>query len=178
MLSALTWSSRLPERPVAPRRGRTTDRPPASGEVRLAAAREPSDGRDAERRRHDTWIGRDVLVLDTAPENLERARAFARAGHASLPAVLRVDIGAAEIWIGAPLGRALADEARPLSPGQLAQLSEGIAALHAVGGAHGAVDGEHLYWHDGEVTLAFPRNAASAEDAERDKDALQRLSAV
>jgi serine/threonine-protein kinase len=178
MLSALSWSLRIPDRPLPAPRARTTDRPPSSDGSRLCAARDPGDGRDAAHRRHDSWIGRDVLVLDTAPQNLERARGFARAGHAALPTVLRVDVAAAEIWIAPALGRALADEARPVSPGQLARLEEALTALHTAGGAHGCLDHDHLYWHDGEITLAFPRAPARPDDAERDREALRRLADV
>jgi serine/threonine-protein kinase len=77
--------------------------------------------------------------------------------------------------VAAPLGKALADEPRGLSAGQLARLGEALEALHAAGGAHGCVDVEHLYWHDGEVVLAFPRGEAGEGAAEGDREALARL---
>jgi serine/threonine-protein kinase len=91
--------------------------------------------------------------------------------------VLRVDVEAQEIWIAPPRGRALADQARGLSPGQVARLREALEALHAAEGAHGQVDAEHLYWHDGEITLAYPRAlVAVAEALESDRAALARLA--
>jgi len=91
--------------------------------------------------------------------------------------VLRVDEPAGALWIAPPRGRALADEARGLSPGQIARLREAVGALHAASGAHGRIDAEHLYWHDGEVTLAFPRTRAPLEEAaELDRRALDRLA--
>jgi len=175
-LSALTWSSRVPERRHgAPARGRASDRPPPSGHARLGPAREPLDGRDTETRRHDAWLGRDILVVPLDPASIDRARAFARSGHPALAAVLRVDRAADEIWIDPPRGHALRDEPRALTPGQKSRLEDAIRSLHASGGAHGAIDADHLYWHDGEVVLAYPRQPAREGDAERDLAALANL---
>ena len=97
-----------------------------------------------------------MLVFGGDASLLARARAFARAGHPALPTVLRVDRETGAIWVGIPLGRALADDPRGLSPGQVARLRAAVEALHAAGGAHGRIDPDHLYWLDGEVTVAFP----------------------
>jgi serine/threonine-protein kinase len=126
-------------------------------------------------RRHDAWIGRDVLVLPLNEETLTRARAFARAGHAALPAILRVDKAGEQIWIAAPAGRSLSDEPRALSPGQLARLREALDALHAAEGAHGCIDAAHLYIHDGDLTLAYPRSRPEGDLAELDRAALSQL---
>ena len=177
LLLGVRWPTRIWER--AHRADRAprlrTDRPPALEGARLTAALGVGDGRDAAARQHDTWLDRDVVVLPGDEAALARARAFARAGHPALPAVLRVDRESGVIWIGAPLGRALADEPRGLSPGQVARLREALAALHAAGGAHGRVDPEHLYWLDGEVTLAFPRGDLVEDAHARDVEALARL---
>jgi serine/threonine-protein kinase len=175
LLSGLRW----PER-IWPRQRRLSERPrslrpEAGAAARLTAASGMGDGRDAAARLHDAWLDRDMLVLPGDDATLQRARAFARAGHAALPTVLRVDRDDGAIWVAAPLGKALADEPRALSPGQVGRLSEAIEALHAAGGAHGRVDLEHLYWHDGEVVLAFPRGEVPADAAERDRQALSRL---
>jgi serine/threonine-protein kinase len=120
-----------------------------------------------------------VLVVPGGEAALALARGFARAGHPSLPTVLRVDRETGEIWVGAPLGLALADEPRGLSAEEIARLREAIEVLHAAGGAHGQIDAEHLYWLDGEVTLAFPRGEMQAEGLDgaraRDLEALARL---
>ncbi|WP_437778564.1 protein kinase domain-containing protein [Sorangium sp. So ce1097] len=184
-LTALSWPERArPQRSRASARPRSSEAPPATA-ARLAATLEVGDGRDTEGRWRDAWLDRDVLVLQLDEAALARARAFARAGHAALPCVLRVDLAAEEIWVALPLGRALADEGRALTRGQRARLAEAIAALHAAGGAHGCIDGQHLYLHDGEVTLAYPREApgdveeAVARDLaalrELDRDALDEL---
>jgi serine/threonine-protein kinase len=171
----MRWPERVWQRPARAARP-VTDRPPPAEATRLAHAVSAGDGRDADLRQHDTWLERDVLVLPGDSDTLARARAFARAGHPALPTVLRVDREARAVWVQAPLGRALADEPRGLSPGQVARLRDALTALRAAGGAHGLVDAAHLYILDGEVTLAYPRSAPAADAAERDREALVRLT--
>jgi eukaryotic-like serine/threonine-protein kinase len=177
LLLGARWPERVWER-ARPKEDRPrTDRPSAPEGARLAAALGAGDGRDAAVRQHDGWLDRDVLVLAGDEATLASARAFARAGHPALPTVLRVDLGeGGAVWVGAPLGRALADDPRGLSPGTLARLGEAIDALHAAGGAHGRIDAEHLYWLDGEVTLAFPRGEPLPGAEARDREALARLA--
>jgi serine/threonine-protein kinase len=178
-LQSIAWPDRIPDRPLAAE-------PPsaqASAESerdRLGPPHDPGDGRDAALRRHDAWMGRDVLVIPLTEVSLTQARAFARAGHAALPTVLHVDQTAEQIWIAAPAGRSLADDPRALSPGQRARLHEAIAALHATGGAHGSIDAAHLYILDGDLTLAYPRGGPSSDAgsaADLDRAALARLDA-
>jgi serine/threonine-protein kinase len=173
-LGAIPWPSRPPAWTSAPARA-PSDRPPKSLRSRLAPPESTADGRDAARRRHDTWVHRDVIVLPLDERSLALARAFARAGHAALPTVLRADAAEQQIWVAAPLGRSLLDEPRPLSPGQLARLREAVAALHAADGAHGHIDREHLYWLDGEVALAYPRVDPPPNALELDREALAKL---
>ena len=179
LLLGVRWPERIWERARSGSADRATrprtERPPAPEGARLTAALGAGDGRDAAARQHDAWLDRDVLVLSGDDATLARARAFAQAGHPALPTVLRVDRETSSVWIAAPLGRALADEPRGLSLGQVARLREAIEALHAAGGAHGRVDPEHLYWLDGDVTLAYPRGAAPADAPARDLEALARL---
>ncbi len=169
-----------PER-VWTREGRAGARPqsaraPAPQGARLTAPIDLGDGRDTAARRHDTWLDRDVLVLAADDATRTRASAFARAAHPTLPAVLRVDAEADTIWIAPPRGRALADTSRGVSPGQVARLREAITALHAAQGAHGRLDPSHLYWHDGEIVIAYPRELVPQEEAmELDLAALARL---
>ncbi|WP_433930671.1 protein kinase [Sorangium cellulosum] len=176
-LTALSWPERArPQRSRASARPRASDAPPSTT-ARLAATLEVGDGRDTEGRWRDAWLDRDVLVLQLDDATLARARAFARAGHPSLPCVLRVDLAAGEVWVALPQGRALADEGRALTRGQRARLGEAVAALHAAGGAHGCIDDQHLYLHDGDVALAYPRGAPGdvEEMTARDLAALQEL---
>jgi serine/threonine-protein kinase len=175
LLLGLPWPERIWPRARRVSERPRSERPAVDAAARLSATATPGDGRDAGVRRHDAWLDRDVLVLAGDAATLARARAFARAGHAALPTVLRVEREGGAVWVAAPLGKALADEPRGLSAGQLARLGEALEALHAAGGAHGRVDREHLYWHDGEVALAFPRGEAGEGAAEGDREALARL---
>ena len=165
----LLQSVRWPER-VWTRADRASVRPTgrrvaAPQGARLTAPIDPGDGRDAAARKHDTWLDRDVLVIPRDDATMRCAAAFARAAHPTLPAVLRLDAEASTIWIAAPRGRSLADASRGLSPGQVARLREAIAALHAAQGAHGRLDPSHLYWHDGEIVIAYPRELVPLEEA-------------
>ncbi len=168
-LTAITWPARLPqaaeERPRAP-----SVRPAPRSAVRLAAVVRPvtgAPGAAAAMVARDTWMERDVVVLPIDEAELARARAFARAGHAALPSVLRADLGAQEIWVAPALGEPLRARGLRLSRGQLRRLREAIAALHAAGGAHGLIDADHVHIVAGDVTLAYPiAHVAAAQDAD------------
>jgi serine/threonine-protein kinase len=179
-VSAASWPSTMAERaPSAAPKARTTDRPPpAEASGRLSPPLSAGDGRDAASLHHDAWIEREIMVLSLDDATLARARAFALAGHPVLPVVLRADSEAAQIWVAPPPGRCLADDPRALSPGQIARVREALEALHAVGGAHGAIDAEHLYLFDGDVSLAWPRRPSGDDDAARDAQALTDLTGV
>jgi serine/threonine-protein kinase len=175
LLLSIVWPERIWDLRKHRSERLRSERPQPLG-LRVAASINLADGRDAAHRHRDTWLDREILVLPLDGEALARVRAFARAGHPTLPTVLRVDSEANTVWIEPPFGRALADEPRGLSPGQVARLCEGIDALHAAQGAHGCVDAEHLYVHDGEVKLAYPRSLVPLDEAlELDCAALARL---
>jgi eukaryotic-like serine/threonine-protein kinase len=178
-LRSVRWSDRVPPRDVVarPKPARPSTAAP-NKRPRLTVTFDVGDGRDASQRWRDTWVDRDVLVLPIDDDALTRARAFAQAGHAALAAVLRIDSAANEIWIAPPRGRSLADAPRAMSPGQVARLEEAVLALHAALGAHGAIEPDHLYWHDGEVTLAYPRRPGGKDAVERDRLAIARLKAA
>ncbi|MRG96928.1 serine/threonine-protein kinase [Polyangium spumosum] len=173
-LSALRWPEALPkrwtttnesERPAAPKQGDRLGPPLALG-----------DGRDMASLRHDAWLDREVLVIPMDEASLAQARAFARAGSPALPTVLRVDRAAGEIWVAPPLGKALADAPRSLDAATIERLGQALVALAAVGGAHGHVDAQHLYWFDGELELAWPRKPAPPDAAARDLAAIEALA--
>jgi serine/threonine-protein kinase len=177
LLESVPWPERVRPRAARSSPPRSSERPPAPAAGRLVPAMEPGDGRDALARQHDLWLDRDVLVCALDDRVLDRVRAFARAGHPSLAAVLRIDAVENVAWIAPPRGKALADEPRGLSPGQIARLREAVEALHAASGAHGRIDAEHLYLFDGDVILAFPRGEPAEGDlAALDKKALDDLS--
>ncbi len=175
-LEALTWPRDVVARPgPASSRGRISVPPPSRPE-RLGPAKGPRDGRDEGRVAHDSWTGRDVLLVHLDPAELARARAFARAAHGALPAVLRASTAEAAVWLELPRGRALSDVGVALAPAQVETLREALRLLHEGGGAHGALDAAHVYLDDEDVALAYPRTAPTEGDAERDREALARWS--
>lgn len=141
----------------------------AAGAVDASArAVPPQRGGD----RHDVWLGRDVYVLPLE-KHLARAAAFARADHPQLSTILRADPDAKEIWVEVMAGRPLS-QGLSLTAEQVTDLRDALAALHRAGGAHGAVDSEHVYIHAGRARLAFPRIVGSA-DPEADLVAVDSL---
>lgn len=175
-LLSCVWPDRPPKhvRPASPPTAASKANTP-QGE-RLAPPRdEDPDARDAAHRRFDTWTDRDVLVFPLDPPRIALARAFARADHPALATVYRADESASELWVAPPRGRALADVPHAGSPGAFRRLKEAVDALHAAEGAHGSIDLEHVYAHEGELSLAFPRSLPGKDAAARDREALLRL---
>jgi serine/threonine-protein kinase len=115
-------------------------------------------------RYHDRWLERDVRVLDLQPDTLARARAFARAGHPSLAAVLHHSPDSGALWIEDLEGGqwdAIDDRSRR-------DLTDALDALHRAGGCHGSIDAEHVVEQDGRFLLAFPRVVQEARpDSDR-----------
>lgn len=175
-LEALAWPRDVVARPgPASSRGRISVPPPSRPE-RVGPAQREHDGRDGERVVHDTWTGRDVLLVPMSQAELARARVFAQAAHAALPAILRASTAEAAIWVELPPGRALADRGGPLTREQVAAVAEAVAELHALGGAHGALDAEHVYVDGDRVAVAYPRVAPEADARDRDQVALAVLA--
>jgi tRNA A-37 threonylcarbamoyl transferase component Bud32 len=142
----------------------------------------------------DTWTGRVVERIPLSDETLARARGFAAAAHPALQTVLRVDRPEATLWllpapvappppVFSPSGAA---PRRP-SPNERACLGEAIAALHAAGIVHGAIDASHVVLgagRDGDesdgassVILRFAGSAAQEVTCADDLAALARLCA-
>ncbi len=172
LIEGVSWSSRVIDHAAPASVRMRSSRPPAETDARVSPVRDVGDGRDAIHLRFDRWFERDVVVLGI--EELDRARSFARADHPTLPTILRAAPEAMEVWVQKPLGRAIADGAT-LGPVELERLRAAVARLHEVGGVHGAIDREHVYLHDGEVYLAYPRTDPTPARAEVDREALTRL---
>jgi len=120
----------------------------------------------------DTWTEREIVRVPLTAKTLERARAFARADHPGLQAVLRVDREAASIWLEARRGRA---PGGGLTREDRALLDAGLEALHAAGGIHGHVDAEHVVIDERGVVLLFEGDAGPMATIDRDRLALTRL---
>lgn len=147
---------------------RPADAGPSAARLREPAAAD-ADGRFVA---YDTWTFRAVRVIPLAPGELERARSFARVAHPALPVVLRLDAASESVWIAEP-----ASEPGPVFDGPAARLlAEALLALHAAGGAHGAVDAAHVRWSAGGPVLAYPAGPSEGALA-RDRAALAELAA-
>jgi eukaryotic-like serine/threonine-protein kinase len=110
----------------------------------------------------DTLLAREVHVLPADPETLARVLPFARAGHPGLASVLVHRPDETRIWIEALPGDRL-DAA--LTEADRRWLEQALAALHRAGGAHGAIDREHVVRRGGMLVLKFPLLPASSEPA-------------
>jgi len=116
------------------------------------------------RRARTGWLDRDVLVLSLDDCVARGGRARLRAGpvHAALPCVASGSIRTrAEIWIAAGrAGKALADEPRRDPPPSQARAGYERRYRRSFtrqgGAARRESTAEHLYLHDGEVTVAYP----------------------
>ena len=122
----------------------------------------------------DRWAARPVERIPLTEAALVRAGAFARAGHPSLQAVLRVDREDGTLWLEPPRGRKLD---RRLSAPELAQLRQALVALHAEGSAHGGVDAEHVVLGDAGPFLRFRPAPLPHASADTDFAELARLGA-
>lgn len=165
LIEGVSWPTRIVPRGERRRKRRPEPRALDAPGERLGPAHAVGDGRDVDHRAHDAWLDRDVLVLPLDDETRARVSAFSRANHPALPVVLRADEDGGAFWVAPPLGRALADAPRELSPAERARIAEAIEALHAAQGAHGCVDEAHLYLCHGEISLAYPRSLVPLEEA-------------
>lgn len=156
-IEGAVWATRLAKRAHAS--PATRDHLPQTTNTSADRDAPPRRGGD----RHDAWLGRDIYVLDLE-DHLTRASAFARADHPVLATVFRANAEAREIWIEVLAGRPLS-QGLSLTRLQHAELRAAIDALHAAGGAHGAVDASHVYVHAGHARLAFPRTCRPADPA-------------
>ncbi|MEB2325009.1 MAG: serine/threonine-protein kinase, partial [Sorangiineae bacterium] len=145
LIAAVPWPARVPAaRPAPVHDARETPLAPAAQTARLV----PLGGA----RHRDTLLGRELYVLPADPATCARARAFARADHPALAAVLAMREREHTLWIDAPSTRsegALGDAER-------ARLRDALEALHRAGGVHGRVRSDHVARQGGAPVLLFP----------------------
>jgi eukaryotic-like serine/threonine-protein kinase len=106
----------------------------------------------------DTVLDRSVVIerfdlSDEGTRALERARMFGRAQSPFVQRALGLDWNARQVVYEAPAGASLAD-ARPVLPAHevvrlLKRLARAAAAIHEVGGSHGAVSARTVVIDDG-----------------------------
>ncbi|MEZ4308261.1 MAG: protein kinase [Polyangiaceae bacterium] len=176
-LSAVTWPSRLAPRAQSRPRAPSV-RPAVKDAARLVVSLQLPPGATGvigAILARDTWLDREVVLLPFDDAQLERARAFARALHSALPAVLRADAQAQQIWVAPPEGEPLRSKALTLTRGQRRRLRDAVTALHAAGGAHGSIDADHIHIVAGDIVLAYPLTEPSPSAAEADLAALAAL---
>ncbi len=160
LLASQEWPRAVPRARAVTRK--PSNRPPARS-VRL----EPRRGV----LHHDTLLGRDVFVLRSQPETMERVLPYARTDHPALPCVLRLDRDREIVWIDAVVGRPLS---RSLTPEEHSRLAAALGALHRAGGYHGSVDAEHVVERGDELMLRFPLDPKS-RSTDDDLAGLRRL---
>jgi serine/threonine-protein kinase len=118
----------------------------------------------------DTLLEREVIVLPATPETLARVLPFARASHPALASVLAHRPDEASVWIESVAGA----RCNTLDAADRQTIAEALGTLHRAGGAHGAVDREHLVRRGGCLVLCFPLSPGSV-DPEADLRALAAL---
>jgi eukaryotic-like serine/threonine-protein kinase len=153
LIERLTWP-RIP----------TTRAPAVASRRQSSADTQRLVGHDSSK--FDCILERPVIVLESTPEILQRARCFASADHAGLSSIFSFDPRREQIWV----------ESLPtqsdvqLSAEQRASLASALRRLHEVSGCHGCVDPEHLGWRGDQPVLLFPtsiRAATLGEDLAR-----------
>ncbi len=158
LLESVNWPERRPlaiENTPAP-----SEPPPSARFVPVAGDRF-----------HDLVLGRDVVPVPLSERTLERARAFARADHPGLATVIAVDEAGGVVWVEAAGTESLSG---PLDETDFHALEGALRALHAAGGAHGAVDRAHLFRRGAALALGFP-TADTGTGRDADWHALGRL---
>ena len=166
LLESRGWSDRQPNA----RRERTRaplSAPPAAGRYRRDGFTHVA---------FDTLLGREVFVFELDDARLAIARAFASIRSASLAAVLSASAIDGTIVVEKPRGEPLATRGGALDPRALGQIRKALSTLHALGIAHGSVDGTHVYLDEvGFATLAFPTTVTVRSPSD-DFQALQTLA--
>jgi serine/threonine-protein kinase len=122
----------------------------------------------------DTVLDRSVVIErfesgDDATRALERARMFGRAQSPFVQRALGLDWNARQVVFEAPAGASFAD-ARPVLPAYeiirlLKRLARAAAAIHEVGGAHGAIGPRTVVLDDGAVPTVMAAGLGPVVDA-------------
>ncbi len=174
-LGSLSWPAKTRGQRAAKTDALPAEAPSPTEAERLTEPRGPAHPHETGVRRHDGWLGRDVIILPCNAAHLELASAVARAGHPALPTVLRADRGRQQIWLAPPPGASLQQAPGPLTEPEHELLVAALDRLHAAAGAHGCIDASHVYRHGAAVYLAFPRTLRADASAEGDRRALAEL---
>ncbi|MBI5531943.1 MAG: protein kinase [Deltaproteobacteria bacterium] len=168
-LASLPWPSKLPgaawQRDVA-------ELPRSSSASRL----KPVHGA----RFLDDWLQRRVIVVPMDEPMQRIARGYVAASCDCLPAVVRADTEAGQLWFEEPEGVPLSQAQRRLSADELDSLQRAMDRLHQQAVAHGALDAEHVFVVDDPargsmVLVAFEPATAATATPEMDREAIASL---
>ena len=173
-LEKLPWAA-AEERfvPGAPAPVRPSSSPPPPAESAIDARYQPLSelGGDTQLAR-DELLARQVIVVTLDAARGALLRALASADHPHLQAVHVIDEAAGRAVLEAPRAEPLG--ARALSVDAASQIERALAALHAKGLAHGAVDERHVLIGPTRAVLLLPSRESSTGMA-ADLDALSSL---
>lgn len=120
----------------------------------------------------DTWLARAVHIVPMTDTKRPVILAFASLTSPHLERVVRLDDTTSSAWLAVPPR----DPTSRLGPEHRDALTRALAALHAKGVAHGAVDRDHVSVStDGIPVLLFPRHEIRSASAQGDNNALNAL---
>lgn len=165
-LDARATSASAAIRPVAP----PSVPPPASEATRYERGAAPDRARDE-------LLGREVELVPLDRPHAARLREFAVVSSPHVQAVLALDEASGRLVLEHPTGEPFPTGGR-LDEREAAELRAAVAAIHARGLVHGAIDIEHLVRGPGRLVLLLPRasDAAARASAADDLRALGTIT--
>ncbi|HET9620785.1 MAG TPA: protein kinase [Kofleriaceae bacterium] len=135
----------------------------------------------------DTVLDRSVVIerfdaSDAAELALDRARVLGRAQSPFVQRALGLDRGARVAVFEAPAGASFADAVPQLPPSEivrvLKRLARAAAAIHVVGGSHGAIAPRTIVLDDGAVPTLLAAGLGPIADASPEADVAAILAVV
>lgn len=180
LLSALPWDAwqrsyeATPERATAQPAARASV-PPPSGPLLGRYQEHEVDALDpsAPRKARDELLQREVELLRLAPAEHASLARFAAVSSPYLQGIFGEEEGL--LVLESPAGVRVSG---PLPAEAHAQLCAAVAALHAAGLAHGAIDRDAITLGTAHAVLRLPRPGAGGGSAEGDLEALAQLRAA
>jgi serine/threonine-protein kinase len=129
-------------------------------------------------RARDELLWREVELVPLDAPHAARLRALASVSSPHVQAVLALDEASGRLVLEHPAGEPLAD-AHPIDPREVTELRAAVAAIHARGLAHGAIDRGHIVRGPSRLVLLLPRasDAGTEPSQAQDVNALRSLGA-
>ncbi len=135
----------------------------------------------------DTVLDRSVVIerfdaSDDATKALERARLLGRAQSPFVQRALGLDRAARTAVFEAPAGASLADASPHLPPAEavrlLKRLARAAAAIHELGGSHGAISARSIVLDDGAVPTVLAAGLGTVGDGDQVRDVEEIIAIV